>query len=74
MTCALETGRPAVILDPTLGGRFVAQSAVIEDGWLHAVGFIRRVQAGDLPDVTGPVVERSWSPTTPIRIEWGSGR
>jgi hypothetical protein len=67
---SLGTGRPAVIFDPKLGGPFVASAAVIEDGWLHAVGSVRRVQAGELPDIEGPVVERSWSTTMPIRIEW----
>lgn len=70
MIASLETGRPAVIYDAKLGGPFIAQAAVIEDGWLHAVGQVRRVQAGELPDIDGPVVERSWSTTMPIRVEW----
>jgi hypothetical protein len=74
MTGALENGREAVVYDPTLAGRFIAEAAVIEGGWLHAVGRVRRSQAGELPDITGPIVERSWSPNCPVRIEWGSAR
>lgn len=62
---------PAVILDPKLGGRFIADHATVEpSGWLHARGRVRRGQAGELPDVAGPVVERSWSASASVRVEW----
>lgn len=73
-TAALEARRPAVIHDPSLGGRFVADRAVLDEGWLHASGRVRRAQAGDLPDLEGPPQERSWSSALPVRIEWGAGR
>jgi hypothetical protein len=71
----LQRGRPATIHDPKLGAPFVAEAAILENGgWLTARGRVRRKQAGELVDLAGPVVERSWSPATPIRVEWKAAR
>jgi hypothetical protein len=69
----LEAGRPATIHDPKLGAPFIAEAAILDGGWLTARGRVRRKQAGELADLVGPVTERSWSPATPIRVEWKAG-
>jgi hypothetical protein len=53
---------PAVILDPKLDGRFIAEQATLEpSGWLHGLGRVRRTQAPGLGDLRGPLEWRSWS-------------